>query len=245
MVDVATRPVRGPAFRLGRRARKAVLLTHIAAAGAWLGIDVVLGVMVGTALVTGDAQQAGVALQSLGLFAVWPLIVVGLLCLASGILLGAGSTYGLVRYWWTAIKLGLNVVLVILVLVLLRPQVGDVSAASDPRRAIVRLSPNANPISRPRNHLARPVDDATMSDSAPSPNSSRPATMAANTVIVADSAAPARQIAANTNSGPARPTNGKTNRGASAGPTMVPRLKLLDKADSASTRELRRVREAR
>jgi hypothetical protein len=130
MVDVAVRPVRGPAFRLSRRARKITLLTHIAAAGAWLGIDVVLGVMVGTALVTGDAQQAGVALQSLGLFVVWPLVVVGLLCLASGILLGAGSTYGLVRYWWTAIKLGLNVVLVILVLVLLRPQVGDVSESA-------------------------------------------------------------------------------------------------------------------
>jgi hypothetical protein len=86
--------------------------------------------MVGTALVTGDAQQAGVALQSLGLFVVWPLLAVGLLCLASGILLGAGSPYGLVRYWWTAIKLGLNVVLVILVLVLLRPQVGDVSESA-------------------------------------------------------------------------------------------------------------------
>ncbi len=130
MVDVATRPVRGPAFRLGRRARKAVLLTHIAAAGAWLGIDVVLGVVVGTALVTGDGQQAGVALQSLGLFAVGPLVVVGLLCLASGILLGAGSKYGLVRYWWVAVKLVLNVVLVVLVLVLLRPGVGEVSEAA-------------------------------------------------------------------------------------------------------------------
>jgi hypothetical protein len=130
VVGVATRPVRGPAFRLGRRARRITLLTHIAAAGAWLGIDVVLGVMVGTALVTGDAQQAGVALQSLGLFVVWPLIVVGLVCLASGILLGAGSTYGLVRYWWTATKLVLNVVLVTLVPVLLRPGVGDVSESA-------------------------------------------------------------------------------------------------------------------
>ena len=130
MVDAATRPVRAPAFRLGRRARRTILLTHIAAAGAWLGIDVVLGVMVGTALVTGDAQQAGVALQSLGLFAVWPLVVVGLLCLASGILLGVGSKYGLVRYWWVAVKLVLNVVLVLLVLVLLRPGVGEVSQAA-------------------------------------------------------------------------------------------------------------------
>ena len=130
MVDVATRPVPGSAFRLGRRARRITLLTHIAAAGAWLGIDVVLGVMVGTALVTGDAQQAGVALQSLGLFVVWPLIVVGLLCLASGILLGTGSTYGLVGYWWVVIKLVLNVALVILVLVLLRPGVGEVSESA-------------------------------------------------------------------------------------------------------------------
>ncbi len=38
--------------------------------------------------------------------------------------------YGLVRCWWTAIELGLNVVLVILVLVLLRPQVGDVSESA-------------------------------------------------------------------------------------------------------------------
>ena len=128
MVDVATRPVRAPAFRLRRRARRTILLAHIAAAGAWLGIDVVLGVMVGTALVTGDAQQAGVALQSLGLFAVWPLVVVGLLCLASGILLGVGSTYGLVRYWWVAVKLALTLVLCTLIVVLLRPGLAELAA---------------------------------------------------------------------------------------------------------------------
>ncbi len=105
-------------------------MTHIAAAGAWLGLDVVLGVLVGTALLTGDGQQAGVALQALGLFAVWPLVVVGLVCLVSGLLLGAGSTYGLVRYWWVAIKLVLNVTLVTLVLVLLRPGVEEVSGAA-------------------------------------------------------------------------------------------------------------------
>jgi hypothetical protein len=130
MVDVATRLASRPEFRLGRRARKITLLTHIAAAGAWLGLDVVLGVMVGTALLTGDEQRAAVALQSLGLFAVWPLVVVGLVCLVSGVLLGLGSRYGLVRYWWVAVKLALNVALVTLVLLLLRPGVGDVSEAA-------------------------------------------------------------------------------------------------------------------
>ena len=130
MIDVATRPASRPEFRLGRRARRTTLLTHIAAAGAWLGLDVVLGVLVGTALLTGDGQRAAVALQSLGLFAVWPLVVVGLVCLVSGLLLGLGSTYGLVRYWWVAVKLVLNVTLVSLVLVLLRPVVGDSSEAA-------------------------------------------------------------------------------------------------------------------
>ena len=41
----------------------------------------------------------------------------------------------------------------------------------------------------------------------------------------------AMPIAAKANRGPDRPRSGSTNSGASAGPTMVPRLKLLDSAD--------------
>jgi hypothetical protein len=37
------------------------------------GLDVVLGALVGTALLTADGQQAAVGLQPLGLFAVRPL----------------------------------------------------------------------------------------------------------------------------------------------------------------------------
>jgi hypothetical protein len=35
--------------------------------------------------------------------------------------LGLGTRYGLLRYWWVAVKLALNVVLALLVWVLLRP----------------------------------------------------------------------------------------------------------------------------
>lgn len=52
-------------------------------------------------------------------------------------------------------------------------------------------------------------------------------------------------ISANANSGPDSPTNGSTNSGASAGPTMVPRPKLLLSEDSAETRPDRRVLDAR
>jgi len=46
-----------------------------------------------------------------------------LVCLLSGIVLGLGSKWGLVRYWWVAGKLALNLVLTALVLVALRPEV--------------------------------------------------------------------------------------------------------------------------
>jgi hypothetical protein len=44
------------------------------------------------------------------------------------VLLGLGSKYGLVRYWWVAVKLVLNVVLSTLVLLTLRPAVVDAAA---------------------------------------------------------------------------------------------------------------------
>lgn len=107
-------------FRLSPRTRKLVLLTHIAAAGAWLGIDLVLGVLVFTAF-TATAVQSAVAAASLASFATWPLITVGLVTLMTGVLLGLGSKYGLVRYWWVLAKLVLNVVLVTLVVLVLAP----------------------------------------------------------------------------------------------------------------------------
>src|SRR5512136_1015904 len=57
--------------------------------------------------------------------------------------------------------------------------VGELSAAKDPSRAIVRLIPKAKLSSLPRNHRAMAVVTATISDSAPSPNSRRPATITA------------------------------------------------------------------
>jgi hypothetical protein len=107
--------------------RKLLLLLHIGSAGAWLGIDVVLGILVFTALLSGDDVGAASAIASTGHFATWPLATVGLLCLATGLLLGTGSKYGLVRYWWVAVKLVLNVVLVTLVVFLLAPELGPLA----------------------------------------------------------------------------------------------------------------------
>jgi hypothetical protein len=48
-----------------------------------------------------------------------------MLSLITGILLGLGSKYGLVRYWWVAIKLALNLILAALVVTALRGEVAN------------------------------------------------------------------------------------------------------------------------
>jgi uncharacterized membrane protein len=110
-------------WRLGARMRKSVLVVHIVSAGVWIGIDVVMAVFIFTALLANDDNTKALCYQALELFAVWPLLTTGLVCLASGAVLGFGTKYGLVRYWWVATKLVLNIVLTALVLVALRPEV--------------------------------------------------------------------------------------------------------------------------
>lgn len=125
MVSSATERTRS--FRLGKRARKGVLVIHLASAGSWLGIDVVMGLLIVTSILTGDTGTRALCYQALGLFTVWPLFTVGLLCLASGVVLGLGGRYGLVRYWWVAVKLALNLVLTALVPLALRPSVAELT----------------------------------------------------------------------------------------------------------------------
>jgi hypothetical protein len=64
-------------------------------------------------------------LQSLRLITVWPMFSAAMLSLITGIVLGLGSKYGLVRYWWVAIKLVLNLILATLVVTALRGEVAN------------------------------------------------------------------------------------------------------------------------
>ena len=114
-------------WRLGARARKGVLVVHIVAAGAWFGIDVAMAVVVFTALTSDDEATKALCYRALDLFVVWPLFTSWLISLGSGVLLGLGTPYGLLRYWWVAIKLVLNLILTALVLIALRPEVSSLA----------------------------------------------------------------------------------------------------------------------
>ena len=120
-------PVRRAPFRLRGRTRKTVLILHILSVGTWVGVDVIVAVLVLTGWLSGDPAVKGLAYQALGTFVVWPMLVSGLVSLVTGVILGLGSKYGLVRYWWVAVKLVLNVVLCTLILVALQPGLGEVA----------------------------------------------------------------------------------------------------------------------
>jgi hypothetical protein len=114
---------------LPRTARRIALIVHIAAAGIWMGLEVALGALVLTALLTGNEATEAACLQAIEVLAVGPMVVAGALTLASGIVLGLGTKWGLVRYRWVAVKLVLNVVLLVLVLFALRPGAADAAQA--------------------------------------------------------------------------------------------------------------------
>jgi len=120
-------PARRAPFRLRGRTRKTVLILHILSVGTWVGVDVIVAVLVLTGWLSTDPSTRGLAYQALGTFVVWPMLVSGLVSLATGVILGLGSKYGLVRYWWVAVKLVLNVVLCALILIALQPELGDVA----------------------------------------------------------------------------------------------------------------------
>jgi hypothetical protein len=112
--------------RLGTRTRKTTLVVHLVSAGAWIGIDVIVAVLVAVGWWSDDAERRAAAYQALGFFVVWPMFAMALVCLASGVVLALGSKWGLVRYWWVALKLAINLLLSTLVVVALRPGMPDV-----------------------------------------------------------------------------------------------------------------------
>ena len=131
MTTTTTRPrpaVVRARWPLGRRARLAVLTAHVLAAGAWIGIDVVVAVLVVAGWFGDDPAVRGAAYQVLATFVVGPMLTAGLATLATGLLLGLGTKWGLLRYWWVAVKLALNVVLCTLIIVALQPGMAAVGA---------------------------------------------------------------------------------------------------------------------
>jgi hypothetical protein len=117
-------------WRLSPSLRKAVLVLHIVSAISWMGVDIALFVLLMSARTTDDPAlvvSGFTAIRMIVPVAVPPL---SLSILATGLILGLGSRWGLVRYWWVLIKLLLSLVMVVLVFVSLVPGVNSIAASA-------------------------------------------------------------------------------------------------------------------
>ncbi|WP_222263023.1 hypothetical protein [Modestobacter marinus] len=93
-----------------------------------------MAALIGTAIAADDPTTRTSALLVLQRVTIGPLLACGLICLASGLVLGLGSRWGVLRHWWVATKLALNLLLTALVPVALLPEV--TAQAAQARRSL-------------------------------------------------------------------------------------------------------------
>jgi hypothetical protein len=105
--------------------RKTVLLLHIAGGVGWMGLDVALIILAATGLTTDNGRTAASCYAAIGLIVPPAVPTLSLIMLATGLMLGLGTKWGLIRYWWVLVKLTLGVVLAALVFVALLPVAGS------------------------------------------------------------------------------------------------------------------------
>jgi len=104
MTTTLAAPQRAP-WRLSPRARRALLTVHIVASVGLLGdVAAVLAVNV-RAATTADPALAASAYELLELFSVLFGIPLSLISLGSGLALGAGTKWGVLRHRWVIAKL--------------------------------------------------------------------------------------------------------------------------------------------
>lgn len=98
---------RTPARRLGPGARKLALTVHVAASVALLGTTAATLVLALRAALTDDGELAHATYRLMETLSFALNIPLSLLALVSGVVVGLGSKWGILRHWWVTTKLAL------------------------------------------------------------------------------------------------------------------------------------------
>jgi hypothetical protein len=114
--------------RIAPTTYKWLLVTHIVVSVGWLGLNAGNLALAVTGLTTGDPGTQHTALGAMYLLAGPLMVPVSVAALASGVLLGLGTRWGLVRYRWVLVKLVLTVTAVLLIPLSLLPGLRELSA---------------------------------------------------------------------------------------------------------------------
>ena len=128
--DTARPPVpRRPTARphLGRRGRRVALIAHVLSSVGWFGVAMMVLFLLAGAEATGDdvlARSLARAVET----SVWLSVPLGLTSAATGVVLGLGTKWGLVRHWWVVLKEVAVIPVVMTDLLVTAPEAHDAAA---------------------------------------------------------------------------------------------------------------------
>ena len=128
------------ALRLRPRVRRAVLTLHIVASVGLLGDVAVIVAINVRAATTSDAQLAASAYELLTMFPVLFGIPLSLTSLATGLVLGLGSNWGVLRYLWVTTKLLLNVSVILVGAFVIGPATAAMADGRDGSDSVLILA---------------------------------------------------------------------------------------------------------
>jgi hypothetical protein len=101
--------------RLSQPWRKTLLVLHLVSGIGWMGLDIALLVLAVTALRTTEAEVAYSSYRAIAIAFPGPVMLLSFGMVLTGILLGWGTHWGLLRSWWVLIKLVLALIMLALV----------------------------------------------------------------------------------------------------------------------------------
>lgn len=102
------------AGQLGRRPRRALVAAHVVSSASWVGIGVVFVALSVVAMTASRIRSAQVTYEIMETFDQTLLPWANFAATLTGIALGLTTKWGLVRYWWVAVKLAISVTVLVM-----------------------------------------------------------------------------------------------------------------------------------
>jgi hypothetical protein len=117
-------------WQLAPAARKAVMVLHAICGISWMGVDIAVFVLLVTARTTNDPALVISGFNAIRMIVPIAVPPLSLGILLTGLILGLGTRWGLLRYWWVLLKLMLSLIMTVLVFVSLVPGVNSIAVLS-------------------------------------------------------------------------------------------------------------------
>jgi hypothetical protein len=114
-------------WRLSPAWRKGVMVLHAVSGISWMGVDIAILILLLTARTSDDVTVVVSGFNAIRMIVPIAVPPLSLSILITGVILGLGSSWGLIRYWWVLVKLCLSLIMTVLVFVSLVPGVNQIA----------------------------------------------------------------------------------------------------------------------